>query len=788
MSPLSNQIWFREIKVLKRLDAPKPRQLDTPTFPANRQPTTPHSSTTTSTTITNNTAESLSIPPLQHHRIRALHGDHQPLYIAPPPAHFLASPAPPSLEKPFQLKAPALVRSVSAIELPTRTPEITTDQPQPHPAPIPTSSIPVTPTPTNVPPQPKKRGRKPKDPIAHAAKKEAKEKRRLEREAAIAALRIDAHQMPCLQEKAPGFPHSTVMYVAQAGMMASNVVAAKKEVESNNTSRPSTSSANEIGMSSRPTSRPSSSGVGAIAGMDAALESSASSQSGQESKKRSADSAFSLPQDLTTTWLSGSSEAAMELETSWPISTPIGSPITSPQTGGLGIFIQAPPSTPIDELLSSSAQLGINPALLFHEETLIPVNERVLAKAAQALKSPLEILDEYPLPQMPATDASSSNRSDTPEDSGKKLGLMDLMLLRQPKDNEDKPSPRKKSRPDLVFSTTKRGKAIVSLQKNASIATEQSEPTTPIRETRPVEESETDLRSLVLKRRKELLGDEVGTEVTRISVHRRLTARQTSVGLMSPLSPKSTAKHEEQKQKIIDSDSDSSDSSDSEDESNDPAPTHQMNTPLATPTNPLVAGQSMQRSFSAPGIFHPASLAENTFLSSAPHNEEESYPLLATRSEHPSFDADSGMRCKTCWMLFRKQAELISHERTCMVKQTPFIPYDFLRADHADDGFAFGGGRQLFSDDILLTCESPLVHKGEATHKRVFSSGFVAPLETVSSEEEEEEEAMGHKFRPAQAERTEKKTKSQTRCICGKGEKAVSGVMVQWYNPFSKSI
>lgn len=560
------------------------------------------------------------------------------------------------------------------------------------------------------------------------------------------------------------------IFHAEAVTTNTSTPAQKAEVSK---SRPS-SSGSAIGISSRP----SSSGMGQQ-GSNTTL----TSQSNTESKKRSAHTAFS--QDITASWLAGTSEAPIDLESNWPISTPIGSPITSPQTGGLGIFLQAPPSTPIDELLSSSAQLGINPALLFHEDTVIPVNERVLAKAAHALKSPMEILDEYPLPHIPPTDSSSSNRSTTPEEQGKKLGLMDLTLARQ-NEVEDRPSPKKKPRPDLVFSTTKRGKAIVSLQKNQSTTTDVTEPTTP---TRPSHEPEPDLRSLVLKRRQELLGDEVGTEVTRISVHRRLTARKTSVGLMSPLSPKSTARREEQGNILDDSDSDSSDSSDSEDEGEEEGQkkSQQISTPLATPTNPLVAGQ-MQKSFSAPGLFNPARITD-AFLPSTPFEEEgentDSYPgLVATRSEQtPSFDTDAGMRCKTCGMLFRKQSSLLLHERTCMVKQTPFIPYDFLRADHVEDGFSFGStGRQLFSDDILMSCESPLVQKESSGHRRGLSGVVVVPMAMPF---EEEETSVGNSV-PTSVIEVEKmpvldRPKGTTRCICGKGEKAVSGVMVQWY-------
>src|ERR1700734_1610572 len=42
-------------------------------------------------TYENPIIEALGIPQFQHQRIRALHGDHQPLYIAPPPPHFFPS-------------------------------------------------------------------------------------------------------------------------------------------------------------------------------------------------------------------------------------------------------------------------------------------------------------------------------------------------------------------------------------------------------------------------------------------------------------------------------------------------------------------------------------------------------------------------------------------------------------------------------------------------------------------------------------------------------------------------
>jgi hypothetical protein len=128
-----------------------------------------------------------------------------------------------------------------------------------------------------------------------------------------------------------------------------------------------------------------------------------------------------------------------------------------------------------------------------------------------------------------------------------------------------------------------------------------------------------------------------------------------------------------------------------------------------------------------------------------------------------------------------------------MVKQTPFIPYDFLRSDHVEDAFVFGAGRQLFGDDVVLTprnlavqmgFESPLVHKGDV--KKFPSTGYVAPLDTVSSSEEEGDasvyvvkEVIGVRERKEMREIAQ--AKGQTRCICGKSEKAVAGVMVQWY-------
>jgi hypothetical protein len=325
---------------------------------------------------------------------------------------------------------------------------------------------------------------------------------------------------------------------------------------------------------------------------------------------------------------------------------------------------------------------------------------------------------------------------------------MDLMLHRN--ETDDKPSPKKRLRPDLVFSTTKRGKAVVSLQKNAPT----EEPTTPVKET---PDTDTDLRSLVLKRRKEVWGDEVGMEVTRIAVHRRLTSRKTSTGLMSPLSPKSSMRRDI---KSLDTDSDSSDSSDSEDDEHPPAPSQV--TPIATPTNPLT-GHSMQKSFSAPGFF------ASELFSSLPTTPQDE-PSLAPRSN--LFDVEN-MRCKTCGMLFRKQAGLLAHERTCMVKQTPFIPYDFLRSDHE--------GKQLFGEDVILTprnlaaqmgFDSPLVAKGEMKSFPALGPALI-PKEAVMYEDSFEGNMKG----------TVGPAKGQTRCICGKSEKSVPGVMVQWYPP-----
>jgi hypothetical protein len=661
-----------------------------------------------------------TVPQFQHQRIRELNGDHQPLYIAPPP-HFFPPFPQQQTDKPA-LKAHPLVRSVSAAEL--TTPPILGQQPKPlsprdHQPPTPvlapsSSNVIITPTKG-------KRGRKPKDPVAHAAKKEAKEKRRLEKEAAAAAALKEAQQQ--------------IVFVAEEIPPPPSII------------------------SQEPSSRPSTSGM-------SHLESQTPPPFSNENKKRTVDTAFSA--DM---WLG---EGSIDVDSTWIMSTPLSSPITSPEAGGLGIFLQAPPSTPIEEILSSSAQLGINPALLLQEDVFPSMK---LGKEIRNLKSPLEIMDEY-APQSPI--GTSQKQSTPSEECGnKKLGLMDLMLLRNNNEMEDKPSPKKKPRPDLVFSTTKRGKAIVSLQKNA-LADSAVEPTLPLRESRLSDAGETDLRSLLLKRRQEVWGDEVGMEVTRISVHRRLTARKTSAGLMSPLSPKSSAKRAEQS--IIDTDTDSSDSSDSEDEEVDV--TNAQVTPLATPTNPFSAvSQSMQKSFSAPGLFYPGS--ENIFLPATPHQEEDDdeYNILSRSDTKPLVDNDSGMRCKTCGMLFRKQAVLTSHERTCMVKQTPFIPYDFLRSDHADDGFVFSGGRQLFNDDIVFTprnlavqmgFESPLVQqKGEQIKRAPSTTEFVAPRDTVSSEEDNEE--------VKQVAKTVGSPRGSTRCVCNKPEKAVAGVMVQWF-------
>lgn len=613
-----------------------------------------------------------------------------------------------------------------------------------------TSSNAVTPTVSDTEPplatneasQKAKRGRKPKDLAAHAAKKEAKEKRKSEKEAVTMA---ESGPQPALQQT-----KQQIVFVVE-------------EVVPNPPPPPPLSSS----IPKEPESRPSTSGM-------SQGESSTPPQptfsKPYENKKRSADRAFSA--DMTTSWLEN--EDNVDIDSSWTISSPILSPTTSPDTGGLGIFLQAPPSTPIDEILSTSAQLGINPALLLQEDVFPPLE---LRKGIRSLNSPLEILDEFPFHPQSPLGATSPNRQTSPSDDhgNKKIGLMDLMLHRS--DSEDKPALKKRPRPNLVFSTTKRGKAVVSFQKNTSMDT--AEPTTPVRE-KFIHSPETDLRSLVLKRRQEVWGDEVGTEVTRITVHRRLTARKTSTGLMSPLSPNSSAKYS----KIIESESDSSDSSDEEDGTDEMQSVTQV-TPLATPTYPLLGDQTMRKSFSAPGLYHLAS--EDIFLPSTPQPEEDEYTILPSRADPKPFEGHSGMRCKTCGMLFRKQSVLSSHERTCMVKQTPFIPYDFLRADHADDGFTFNGGRQLFNDDVDFTprnlatqmeLESPLMQKGEI--KRLPSFNFVEPKNTVSSEEDE------NKVSPMETKTIFEDSvvgqpRGQTRCICKRPEKAVPGVMVQWY-------
>ena len=450
----------------------------------------------------------------------------------------------------------------------------------------------------------------------------------------------------------------------------------------------------------------------------------------------------------------------------------------------------------------------------------------ILSKAVRVLKSPLEILDEYPFHQ-PASPSPASNRPDTTMDESghnKKLGLMDMMLLKS-NDAEDRPSPKKKPRPDLVFSTTKRGKAIVSLQKNASSSVPSAEavetPTTPVKEV----ETSGDLRSLVLKRRQEVWGDEVGTEVTRITVHRRITSRKTSTGLMSPLSPISTAKRMAAKGHsdgtILESDSDSSDSSDSEDEQEEHILQHtqvsaSQVSPLATPTDPFVlaSAQSMQKSFSAPGLFYPhpdIATTENIFLPHTPQEDDDDLTAILNstipsaielgRLSSQTFD-DTGMRCRTCGMLFRKNSVLNAHERTCMVKQTPFIPYDFLK-DHVDDcaGFGFGAGRHsLFTnDDILLTPRNlaaafdspPLLQQGiPGVREGKKAIGVVAPKDTVSVEDDENEEgeivlsrlpATTRKEVVLPVKKAVGQPRGQTRCICNKPEKAVAGVMVQWY-------
>ena len=729
------------------------------------------------------------IPQFEHDRIRALHGDHQPQYVAPPPPNFFPPFLPHSTTCPegslsavstTPLKAHPLVRSVSAAEPPTAPPSlgpqqlrslISPDVRQPQCQPLQLqSATPVlaTPSATNVltvstaspgvvpvvlaTSTKGRRGRKPKDPVAHAAKREAKEKRRLEKEAAITDVQSQQQQ---------------IVFVAEEVVP---VVTAKEA-----SSRPSTS--------------------GGISQVEPSILPSSFSDA-FEHKKRSAETAFST--DVTASWMGGDA-MSIDIDSTWTMSTPLTSPIPSPETAGLGIFLQAPPSTPIDEILSSSAHLGINPALLLQDD-YFPSSK--LVEPIRALKSPLEIIDEYSFhaAQSPIPTSLSNRPSTASEESAsnKKLGLMDLMLLRQT-DSEDKPSPKKKPRPNLVFSTTKRGKAIVSLQKPSPEANDA--PTAQIPDSG---ESEHDLRSLVLKRRQQVWGDEVGTEVTRIAVHRRLTSRKTSTGLMSPLSPKFSLKRSSSEADIVDSDSDSTDSSDSEDDSED-SPIHQIQvTPLATPTNPhllsTATSQSMQKSFSAPGFFHSNNThpTENIFLPSTPlppsdDNDEYPHLLPPTLTTPTPLTDDSGMRCKTCGMLFRKLSVLAAHERTCMVKQTPFIPYDFLKADaHSDDGFVFSAGRTLFPEDVMLMprnlgvqimgFESGSSLDGERDGK-FLTHGFVAPRDTVSSEDDEEERREGGW---AMQEKTVKKRavigepKGTTRCICNKHEKAVSGVMVQW--------
>ena len=834
------------------------------------------SSTTTTTEMQVDTPSIVDngVAQFQHHRIRELHGDHQPLYVAPPPPNFFppfnphhppdASSSTFIPEKSLAgLKAPLLVRSVSAVELPTSSRNLAPpgllqpkkslvpasasvrlqQQQQPQlqpPPPLLLSAAPVLATssstssstattttnglgistspgivsviPAATTPTKGKRGRKPKDPVAHAAKKEAKEKRRLEKEAAMANA-VQQQQQPPQQQQ----PQQLVFVAEEV------VPVVSKEV---------------------PTSRPSTSG--GMSGLESTPPPPSSFAENFETKKRTADIAFST--DMTTSWM-GSEGMSIDVDSTWTMSTPLTSPIPSPETGGLGIFLQAPPSTPIDEILSSSAHLGINPALLLQEDYFPSAK---LTRPIRVLKSPLEILDKYPLqapPQSPplaTTTSSSSHRQSSPSDesgsnstTNRKLGLMDLMLLRQT-DSEDKPSPKKKPRPDLVFSTTKRGKAIVSLQKTTTISTIPPEPTPTTQDQLPQppttplrDDNDNDLRSLVLKRRQQVWGDEVGTEVTRITVHRRLTARKTSTGLMSPLSPKSSLKRSigdpSARTLIDDNDSDSSESSDSEDDdSENPSTTALQVTPLATPTNLCListssSSQAMQKSFSAPGFFHPVHHpTENIFLPSTPHppTEDEEYllpahhhPLLSTTAATGD-DTESGMRCKTCGMLFRKLSILASHERTCMVKQTPFIPYDFLKADvhgGGDDGFVFsaggasgsgtggtgigtGMGRTLFSEeDVVLTPRnlavqmmgfemSPVEGGGERSGGKFFGNGFVAPRDTVSSEEEEEGEGGGRDVVMVKEKKRQVvgEPKGTTRCICNKPEKAVAGVMVQW--------
>lgn len=782
---------------------------------------------------------------LTHQRIRELHGDHQPLFVAPPPPHFFPSlpHSSAATNKPAitpvdssPLKAPPLIRSTSAAELTTPLRLVVHRQPAPSnlklsspsrdlrepgapvqpPAEAPVaapsastapnggvlllspSTIVVQPALAAAAPVKGKRGRKPKDPVAHAAKKEAKEKRRLEKEAAVAEAQIKEPQANEPQA-APTQPQQIVFVTEE--IRGLNIVAppqAPLPIAPITASRP-TSSSSSLKDVVVVASRPSTSGR--TSHLDPASTPPPSSFAAVfESKKRTADSAFA--NDITTTWLANGDSSMDVDDSTWTVTTPIDSPLHSPEQGGLGIFLQAPPSTPIEEILSSSAQLGINPALLLQEDIISSMN---LSKAVRVLKSPLEILDEYQFHQVPSDEAG--NPPDTPMDdsANRKLGLMDMMLLKS-NDTEDRPSPKKKPRPDLVFSTTKRGKAVVSLQKNSPIPPAAAPVVEPEIPSTPVREVETaDLRSIVLKRRQEVWGDEVGTEVTRITVHRRITSRKTSTGLMSPLSPTSTAKRMSTRNRddtIMESDSDSSDSSDSEDD-DEHVPQHSQAhasqvTPLATPTNPLVlASQSMQKSFSAPGLFYyrPAVVAtENIFLPHTPQDDDDDFSGILRpeiRRLSRGFDGDTGMRCKTCGMLFRKQSVLSAHERTCMVKQTPFIPYDFLK-DHVDDGGFGFGGRHLFNhDDIVLTprnlaasFESPLLQQGLSVGKK--GLGFVAPKDTVSSEDDEDDEIVttGHRKVDGLGEITVGEPCGQTRCICNKPEKSVSGVMVQWYPPF----
>jgi hypothetical protein len=122
-----------------------------------------------------------------------------------------------------------------------------------------------------------------------------------------------------------------------------------------------------------------------------------------------------------------------------------------------------------------------------------------------------------------------------------------------------------------------------------------------------------------------------------------------------------------------------------------------------------------------------------------------------------------------------------------MVKQTPFIPYDFLKSDaHGDDGFVFSTGRTLFADEaVVLTPRNLAVQMGFEMSPLLggkMKGGFVAPRDTVSSEEEEEETTG--KMRDVVVEKKRSvvgEPKGTTRCICNKPEKAVAGVMVQWY-------